>query len=214
MKILITGEIEVMTGMHIGGGSDFSAIGAIDSPVVRDSLTKQPIIPGSSLKGKMRYLLAKELNGGVLTNEANKDKEQILRLFGSSEKNNIKRARLKFNDCFFTNKESIEKRGAYPTEIKYENTIDRKTAKAMPRQIERVIKGSKFSFDLFYHVESEEEVKEDFENIKMAFELLTYDYLGGHGTRGSGRVCFNSVIVKNVVGEYSQIDDLNNLLGN
>lgn len=34
-KMEITGEIEVLTGMHIGGSAQFSAIGAIDSPVVR-----------------------------------------------------------------------------------------------------------------------------------------------------------------------------------
>ena len=35
-KILIQCDLEVRTGMHIGGSSAFSAIGAVDSPVVRD----------------------------------------------------------------------------------------------------------------------------------------------------------------------------------
>ncbi len=61
-KIQITGDLEVVTGMHIGGGSAFAAIGAVDSPVVKDIRTNLPMIPGSSLKGKMRTLLAKELN--------------------------------------------------------------------------------------------------------------------------------------------------------
>jgi CRISPR-associated protein Csm3 len=60
-KLLIKGEIEVVTGLHIGGSSSYSAIGAVDSPVVRDSVTGNPIIPGSSLKGKMRALLQKNL---------------------------------------------------------------------------------------------------------------------------------------------------------
>lgn len=59
-KIKITGTIEIKTGMHIGGDDSFSAIGAIDSPVVRDPLTRLPIIPGSTLKGKMRSLLARD----------------------------------------------------------------------------------------------------------------------------------------------------------
>lgn len=58
-KIKISGTIEVVTGLHIGGGGESSMIGAIDSPVVRDLQTKLPIIPGSSIKGKMRSLLAK-----------------------------------------------------------------------------------------------------------------------------------------------------------
>ena len=37
-KIKIEGTIEVLTGLHIGGDDSFSAIGTIDSPVVRDPL--------------------------------------------------------------------------------------------------------------------------------------------------------------------------------
>lgn len=60
-KIQITGQIKVVTGMHIGGSTAFAAIGAVDSPVIRDARTNLPMIPGSSLKGKMRTLLAREL---------------------------------------------------------------------------------------------------------------------------------------------------------
>lgn len=49
-KIEISGIIEVVTGLHIGGSSAFSAIGAVDSPVVLDTRTNQPMIPGSSLR--------------------------------------------------------------------------------------------------------------------------------------------------------------------
>ena len=38
-KIKITGRLVVRTGMHIGGNEAFSAIGAIDSPVVKDPFT-------------------------------------------------------------------------------------------------------------------------------------------------------------------------------
>ena len=44
-KIKITGVIEVVTGMHIGGSSAFSAIGAVDSPVVKDPLSGLPLLP-------------------------------------------------------------------------------------------------------------------------------------------------------------------------
>ena len=64
-KIQITGKIEVKTGLHIGSSSVFAAIGAMDSPVIKDARTRFPMIPGSSLKGKMRALLAKEWNPEV-----------------------------------------------------------------------------------------------------------------------------------------------------
>ncbi len=56
-KIKFSAQIRLETGLHIGGVSCFAAIGAIDSPVIKDPITNLPIIPGSSLKGKMRTLL-------------------------------------------------------------------------------------------------------------------------------------------------------------
>ena len=87
-KIRISGNILVKTGMHIGGSGAFAAIGAVDSPIIRDARTNLPMIPGSSLKGKMRSLLAKEFNERVV--EPNEDHERITRLFGSSKRGNIK----------------------------------------------------------------------------------------------------------------------------
>lgn len=57
-KLLIRCDLVVCTGMHIGGSDTFSAIGTVDSPVVRDPKTGRPIVPGSSLKGKLRALLS------------------------------------------------------------------------------------------------------------------------------------------------------------
>ena len=213
MKLVIEGTIVIKTGMHIGGSSDFSAIGAVDSPVVRDTLTRLPLIPGSSLKGKMRYLLAKELNNGILLNEPNNDQDEILRLFGSSEKDKIRRARLKFNDIKLSNLAELKTFNVSSTEVKFENTIDRKTAVANPRQIERVIAGSKFDFEIFYNLDDIKEVEKDFENIKQGFDLLEFDYLGGHGTRGSGRIAFENLSVITAVGNFEKINTLNEILG-
>lgn len=213
MKLVIEGTIVLKTGMHIGGSSDFSAIGAVDSPVVRDTLTRLPLIPGSSLKGKMRYLLAKELNNGILLNEPNNDQDEILRLFGSSEKDKIRRARLKFNDIKLSNLAELVTFNVSSTEVKFENTIDRETAVATPRQIERVIAGSKFDFEIFYNLDDIKEVEKDFENIKQGFDLLEFDYLGGHGTRGSGRIAFENLSVITAVGNFEKINTLNEILG-
>ena len=213
MKLVIEGTIVLKTGMHIGGSSDFSALGAVDSPVVRDTLTRLPLIPGSSLKGKMRYLLAKELNNGILLNEPNNDQDEILRLFGSSEKDKIRRARLKFNDIKLSNLAELKTFNVSSTEVKFENTIDRKTADAKPRQIERVIAGSKFDFEIFYNLDDIKEVEKDFENIKQGFDLLEFDYLGGHGTRGSGRIAFENLSVITAVGNFEKINTLNEILG-
>ena len=64
-KLKITGKIELVTGLHIGASNSFSAIGAVDSPIVKDVRNGNPVIPGSSLKGKLRTLLAKKYNEAV-----------------------------------------------------------------------------------------------------------------------------------------------------
>ena len=89
------------------------------------------------------------------------------------------------------------------TDIIFENTINRATAIANPRQIERVIRGSKFQLDLIYDVMKEEEITEDMAAIKQGFELLQYDYLGGNGTRGYGKIKFSDLSAKCVVGNVS-----------
>jgi CRISPR-associated protein Csm3 len=127
-KFEITGVINVITGMHIGGATQFSAIGSVDAPVIRDALTGLPIIPGSSLKGKMRYLLARKLNeypdDDYDDYNHNDDHVLILRLFGSSKKGEIRKSRLLFSDTILNNAEELRRRGALsPTEIKIENSI-------------------------------------------------------------------------------------------
>lgn len=64
-KILIEGTITAKTGLHIGGSNVGLSIGGADATVVRNPLTNEPYIPGSSLKGKMRSLLEKvySING-------------------------------------------------------------------------------------------------------------------------------------------------------
>ena len=76
------------------------------------------------------------------------------------------------------------------TEVKFENTINRVTAVANPRQIERVIRGAEFNFEILYNLENETEAKEDMQLLTEAIKMLEYDYLGGHGSRGYGRVKF------------------------
>ena len=98
-KIEISGTLEVVTGMHIGGSSAFSAIGAVDSPVVKDTRTNQPMIPGSSLKGKMRSLLAKRYNE-FKAEKPDDDAECLTDLFGSAKKGQVKTSRLLFTDMF------------------------------------------------------------------------------------------------------------------
>ena len=212
-KIRIGGDILVKTGMHIGGSSAFAAIGAVDSPIVRDVSSNLPMLPGSSLKGKMRSLLAKEFNQSL--QEADNDHERIIRLFGSAKKGNVKRSRLLFSDMVLANEKELRSAGLQSmTEVKFENSISRLTAVANPRQIERAVRGSVFELDLIYEVEAEDEFLEDMETLAEGMRLLQYDYVGGSGSRGYGKIEFRNVFVETVVGRVDEeiINQCNDIL--
>lgn len=215
-KIVIRCKMTVLTGMHIGGSSAFSAIGAVDSVVVRDSLTREPMIPGSSLKGKMRTLLARKINNNYILQDCKDDPIEIKRLFGTagnSKTNECPReARLQFADSFLLNADMLKKRSGM-TEIKFENVIDRVTSKANPRQIERVVRGAEFDIRMVYNMEEPGELMEDFENIADALKLVSMDYLGGHGSRGYGKVAFSDFRLEVKEGKCeADINELLNIL--
>ena len=208
-KLQITGRIIVRTGMHIGGSSAFAAIGAVDSPVMRDVWTNQPMIPGSSLKGKLRTLLAREYNSrdGRISKSPDDDNEKILRLFGSAAKDRVMASRVIVSDMFLSNYDKIKQHGlSSATEVKFENTINRLTAVANPRQIERAVRGSEFGLDMVYELTDISEAREDFDNLALGMKLLTYDYLGGHGSRGYGKIDFADLECRLVAGAAD--DDL------
>jgi CRISPR-associated RAMP protein, csm3 family len=213
-KVIIEGKIEVLTGLHIGTSGDFSAIGAVDNIVIRDTVTNKPMIPGSSLKGKMRYLLARtKYNTSIELKNIKEEHESIKRLFGSSDP--IVVSRLQFQDMLLSD-ESVKKLEKLDTdlpytEIKYENTIDRATGVANPRQQERVPAGSEFDFKLVYNVEKTDEFEEDMKNILLTMEVLEDDYLGGHGTRGYGRIKFKNLKLDKKVYIEENKDELDNI---
>ena len=51
------GSVELLTGLAIKGADTELRIGGVDSEVIKNPLTGDPYIPGSSLKGKMRSSL-------------------------------------------------------------------------------------------------------------------------------------------------------------
>jgi CRISPR-associated RAMP protein, csm3 family len=226
-KILIEGKLEVITGLHIGGASSFAAIGAVDSTVVRNSRDNQPMIPGSSLKGKMRSLLARQRNQKISGN-MDEDEEGILRLFGSAKNGNVRVGRLIFSDLFLAEQDSLDS----PVEVKFENSINRLTAVANPRQLERVIPGTQFNLKLLYELKDttdrekekhseyyqgaeEEWILKDFQSLIDGMKLLELDYLGGSGTRGYGQVRFCNLSAGLVYGDEAlekYADQLNDQL--
>lgn len=210
MKILsLTGKINLLTGLHIGGGDDTMKIGGIDNQVIKDPLTKLPYIPGSSLKGKMRSLLewdnqlAGLNNGSPFSSEklslaSNKDNAQtLLKLFGDA--NNKKEpeyaiTRISVGDSFLSQnfKDDYKDGKITVSEAKYENVINRSSGTAEhPRQSERVPAGLSFDFDIRVKVLDGDDENALKAMVERGLELVEKDYLGGSGSRGYGRVEFS-----------------------
>lgn len=205
MKIAtLKGQINLLSGLHIGGGDDTMKIGGIDNGVVKDINTQKPYIPGSSLKGKMRSLLEQNYRlvylpsadgkpfSSKLLNEVPVDEKKnannLLKLFGDSSEVNIHGiTRISVGDCSL----SDESKAMELSEAKYENVIDRKKGTAEhPRQTERVPAGVKFDFDIRIKILNEDDEEELKEMVEKGLDLIENDYLGGSGSRGYGRVTF------------------------
>ena len=196
-KIFIQGDIEAVTGLHIGGSSVGLTIGGAEEIVVRNSLTNEPYIPGSSLKGKMRSLVEKTLIPGNITdgNPCKCGECVVCRLFGSAPeaKNIPNQTRLIVRDCPLT-KESAEQLEQAPetdmpmTEVKTEVSIDRITSVANPRTFERVPAGARFKLEMVLNIYEKDDEKELLNTLMTGMKLVQDDYLGGQGTRGYGRI--------------------------
>lgn len=218
-NIVYNYKIELETGLHIGGLKDTVKIGGTDSPVFKTYKRYEedgefrlvPIIPGSSIKGKIRSLL--ELKHATIyakKPENNRDaikigdnwikyetpeSKMIPILFGTGAKDKseeFNRSRLIFRDSVPTaetikdweqNEDIIE-----GGEVKGENTLNRITSAANPRFIERVPAGSVFDLEIIlsiYENDNEEELKK---KLEEGIDLLKDSYLGGSGSRGYGKI--------------------------
>jgi CRISPR-associated protein Csm3 len=205
----IKGKIVVKTGLHIGAGNDKVEIGGIDMPVVKNPITREPYIPGSSIKGKMRSLLEwrenKVESSGGSPCKCGKVDCPVCRIFGvgnsnrEEEKEKAKKrgpTRLIIRDAELS-AESREKFKEKPLfEDKIENGLNRITAVATPRHIERVVPGVEFNFELVFRIididNDEGKTDEKFYKsvVLEGLKLLQNDYLGGGGSRGNGRIEF------------------------
>lgn len=212
----ITGQIRLVTGLHIGAGNEEVHIGGIDNAVIKHPHTQQPYIPGSSLKGKMRSLLewrsgvVGESNGAPtsiklldkLSGDKKTQAQTVVKLFGASgDAQNDKQAeeigitRLSFWDCALNKGwlENVNKNNWLYTEAKSENTINRITGTAdNPRQTERVPADAIFDFKLGMKVL--DDVEQEFvETVLAGLKLLEMDGIGGSGSRGYGKIKFENV---------------------
>ncbi|NJO84530.1 MAG: type III-A CRISPR-associated RAMP protein Csm3 [Blastochloris sp.] len=250
-RVFITGIIVAKTGLHIGGSGGSFSIGGNDNPVIVNPMNGEPYIPGSSLRGKMRSLTEKYMgvelfdHAGVKhmhTAEVNRktgvDENRAKTIYTNSPIANIYGvpaqdfnlpSRLIVRDVMLTpvSREQLFKaRTDLPfTEVKTEVSIDRITSQANPRSIERVPAGAEFGpMEMVYNIYGSQDVAW-FSVLIDGMTLLEDDYLGGSGSRGSGKVAFKDLTItikpkddyrnpQPVQGIYPSLRDFSNDLSN
>lgn len=218
-RIKISGTLKALTGLHVGGTSVGLEIGGADNTIVRNGLDGRPYIPGSSLKGKMRCLLARVYTPGQLEEQRGSHFPRLFKLTRKEEYEDPSKSflfhifgvtpeeirklggeslptRLIVRDAMMTDEtaEALE-RSLYTdmpmTQVKTEVVIDRITSQANPRQMERVPAGAEFTYELVFNVFFESDLT-FLPYVAEAMELLENDYLGGQGSRGYGQVRFET----------------------
>ncbi len=97
-RISIEAELKAKTGLAIGGGDGGPSlgglsvgglsIGGLETAVVRDPLTGEPYVPGSSLKGKLRALTERALGAqlvAVVEGKSRRESRFLHRCAGEKE---------------------------------------------------------------------------------------------------------------------------------
>jgi CRISPR-associated protein Csm3 len=222
-RVFIKAQIKAVTGLHIGGSSAGLEIGGLDKAVIRDPISKRPYIPGSSLRGKMRSQTEKVLGlrqnnriGQVTIHTCKTDVEYnanggcpVCHVFGvPGEVDATGPTLLVVRDVPLTDDSAARMEKAKTdlpfAELKTEVAIDRVTSAATPRTIERVPAGAEFGpAELVFSIYA----AADYDRLKLvidALQLVEDDYVGGSGSRGSGKVEFASLeVFARSRGDYS-----------
>ena len=193
------------SGLHIGGSQDELVIGGSDNPVIKNPVTGRAYIPGSSLKGKMRAELEKQLGkaGGRKGDAPCGCAEEscpVCRLFGAhmNTRSTLGPSRIIARDGRLRSGGQIEN--------KTENVINRQSGAAQhPRSNERVVEGTEFDlqivlqvFDLdrdFPYEDRRSGVRHQGDAALQAvvaegLRLVQLTGLGGGTSRGSGAITF------------------------
>ncbi len=221
-KLILEGEIQCRTGLHIGAGKGSLEIGGADNPVVKDAFGI-PYIPGSSLRGRLRSLLEQTMalavpselvylsrrkGQEVRIHHSDRPDDEVCILFGRNpgyvervtgeaiQTATATPARLTVYDAPLIvdsiTPQMRENLDDELTEVKSENAVDRITSQANPRTLERVPSGARFRFRMVLDVLCEED-KPLLGRVAEALRLLEDDALGGGGSRGNGRVAFDNL---------------------
>ncbi len=220
-KLLLDGELICDTGLHIGAGKGSLDLGGADNPVVKDAFGRPYVpgsslrgriralleqAHGHAVASDLVYL-SRRRGQEVRIHQSDDPGDEICLLFGRNpgrmervsgdalEPSSATPARLTAYDApLELDSITVQMRENLDdelTEVKSENSIDRLTAQALARTLERVPAGARFRVRFVIDILCAED-RELVSPFVAGIRLLEDDSLGGGGSRGSGRVRFTS----------------------
>jgi len=190
-------EIELLDGMRIGGAGGGLEIGGVDLTPIKDPLSGQPYVPGSSLKGKLRSTLEKEhgLSRDGKPCGCGTPACPVCPVFGPhSTRKGCGPPRLTVRDAHLTAEYAKVWKQNPVFEVKAENWVDRNQGTAKdPRWQERVPAGAFFQAQMVLKVLEGDPDERMVADLKNALAIVQRcDSLGAGGSRGSGRIAIRN----------------------
>lgn len=215
--IQLDGTMTVKSGVHIGGNDAGTKVGGCDNPVIRNPLSNEPYIPGSSIKGALRSAAEKmpayasKIQYGKPCGCGRADC-MVCKMFGAHMNTKVPASgepRLIVRDMSlnldFLDKLS-ESGGSRSdiTEIKTSTMIDRRTNMAHTgedepngkkggsfRNMERVAAGAVFDCNFTIKVMDKDNEEELINFFHKLLDIVEITGIGGKVTSGSGQVEFD-----------------------
>lgn len=204
--IELNGTMTIKSGVHIGGNDNGTKVGGCDNPVIRNPLTNDPYIPGSSIKGALRSCAEKmPAYAGKIRNgkpcSCGQETCMVCKLFGahmnmraaSGEPRLIVRDMNLGPDFLDRVMESGGSRSDI-IETKTSTMIDRSTNTAAGghlHNMERVAAGAVFDCSFSIKVMDKDNEAELINFFKKCLSIVEATGIGGKVTSGSGQVEFD-----------------------
>jgi CRISPR-associated protein Csm3 len=210
--VRLTFQIRLAEGTRIGGSGGGLDIGEVVEPnlmAIRNPASGEFYIPGSSLKGKLRCVLERELgksDGGEPCTCGEKSC-LVCTVFGAHKKQKPESAptRIVVRDSPMTEDSRKrfleEQRTSKPTvEEKTENIINRNSGAAEhPRTGERVLPETTFDGEILLHIYEGDNARKLADFVRHGMGIVQdASSIGASGSRGYGKVRFENVVEKTV----------------
>ncbi len=217
-QLVFESKLVCRTGLHVGNELGQVSPRGLDAPVLQHPIFQQggkfaPYVSATAMKGKLRNIAeilldVNEMDKKFHTIELDKNKKikltrhecktsseavncPVCFLFGTGSDGKEGRfsPRLVFRNCYADNNK-------LKSEIKIENAVGRLVIEANPRMLERAPVNASFDFKVIYLVYQGEETKTEnsLKNFIACLRFLQDYYVGGNGSRGSGKIEFNEIV--------------------